>query len=158
MGYPVNGAALQVGDVVWDEAMTGDNHPVLVVARSPWQFTVRNCTSNLNGALELVLIQKADKTGDFSWSGKDSYVVKSGPGYMLETAQVIGQQPTGFLEPQPQMAPTTFYGPDGPTTMFVPTGYMVMMPQMMPVYGPLQYTKVGTVKPARMNQIAADLA
>jgi hypothetical protein len=160
MPRTVTGSALVVGDVIQDSARTGDTHPYVVVAKSAYQITLRNCTSHETSSLTLVKVVKADKTGDVGWAGEDSYVVKSGNTTDLNVYDVVVEQ---IVEQQvlPVGPPVlmTFMGEDGkPYYDYVqPTGVFAV-PRLVNRYSNATYRVVGGIKLERMTTLLMELA
>ena len=159
MPRTVKGTALAVGDVIQDSANTGDTHPYVVIGRSAFQVTLRNCTSHETSGLTLVKILKEDKTGDAGWAGKDSYVVKSGNTTDLFTYTVV-QEFTGKYVNQEMDVPELrqLIGPEGPFWAYVPVRQLVTVPQVVNRYSDIMYRVVGAIKAERMTTLLEELA
>lgn len=155
----VKGSALAIGDVIQDEGNTGDTHPYLVISKTQWVITLRNCTSFETSALTLVKVLKEDKTGDALWSTKDSFVVKSGNTKDLNVYNVVTVD-DGFIEQTvPSLpVPRVFMGEFGPYMMWVSYPVIVSVPRQIDVYSDIMYRVVGTVKSSRMESLLMELA
>lgn len=158
MARNVKGSALAVGEVIQDRANTGDEHPYVVVATSTYQITLRNCTSHETSALTLVKVKKEDKTGDGGWSGKDSYVVKSGNTTDLSVYAVVPEV-VGYDNAKEMML-MQFPTPDGKGVYFdyVETGKIVAIPRVVNRYSDILYRVVGGIKAERMTTLLEELA
>lgn len=161
MARNVKGSALAVGDVIQDQARTGDTHPFLVVARTQWQITLRNCTSHETSALTLVKVLKGDKTGDPGWAGKDSFVVKSG-GTVDLSAYDVYMEETGEYDDVPvAVGPPVlmqFMGPQGPYYDYAQPTQVMSVPRLVERYSDAIYRVVGTVVASRMDKLLSELA
>lgn len=160
MARNVRGSALVVGDVIQDQAQTGDTHPYLVVATTQYQIVLRNCTSHETSALELVKVAKGDKSGDEVWSGKDSYVVKSGNTTNLNVYSVVTVD-TGQVEmksvPSGPPVPMQLMGPMGPYFAWVQPTQIVAVPVLANRYADITYRVVGGIVAGRMQTLLAEL-
>ncbi len=156
----VKGSSLAVGDVIQDSAATSDTHPYVVVSRSQWHVTLRNCTSHETSALELIKVDKNDKTGDVGWAGKDSYVVKNSTtvdlAFYRDDSYVVNE-PVSVPDGPP--VPMQFMGPQGPYTQYMqPMVVIGTVPRVVQRYSDIVYRKVGTVKAERMAAVLEALA
>ena len=154
MGDSIRGSALKVGDVIWDNNV--DTHPCLVIKKTQFQLTLRTCTSHESVNFETLKILKSEKTGDHSWSGKDSYLVTSSDTIAIPMSGVVGQQqvfdqvtvPTGRILAQ------QFVGPGGQLFFkYVPELTLMTVPRIVNVYGDFYYNRVGTVTSEKMVSI-----
>jgi hypothetical protein len=161
MARNVKGSALVLGDVIQDQTKTGDTHPYLVVATSQFQIVLRNCTSHETSALTLVKIAKGDKTGDEVWSGKDSYVVKSGNTTDLNVYDIVTVE-TGQVAMQrvPSGPPVLMQvmGPYGPCFTWAQPTQVVAVPVLANRYADITYRVLGGVVSGRMETLLTELS
>jgi hypothetical protein len=155
----VKGSALAVGDVIQDQAKTGDTHPFVVVLVQTHTLHLHNCTSFQNTDLELIKVVKTDKTGDGNWSDKDSYVVKGEARGGLELARtMVHYEPSATKTVDvPEVVQKWVMGPYGPCVANFYTGALVTVPLMEPKHSDVTYRKIGTIKPTRMTEIVKEI-
>ena len=155
MGTKLPASAIQVGDVIWD-ARTIDPHPCVVIGKDGHYLYMRNCTSHQTDALELLEIKKEHKTGDGSWSGKDSYLVANADVITMELS-VYTHDAVMNLPMQVPVGPAVvqrFQAPDGQHFFqYVQPTQIVLAPQVVPQFSTAVFNKVGTVKPDRMAEL-----
>lgn len=151
MGRYVRSSEIGVGDIIF---VAWDTHPFVVVSQDAWYIGVRNCTSHPNSSLKLIKVVMADKTGDTNWAGKDSYVVVSGPVSATPTMQVSWDR-------QAAVGETLQYPlPDGSVGfMTVRENDVILVPAEIPRFTGVEqtYLRIGTIKPARMNEILQEI-
>jgi hypothetical protein len=123
MGRKVLASQLQAGDVVWDSAMLGDNHPWLVMANENETVTMQSLTSHPGDLTVVHTIQSTDKTGDVSWVGVTSYLTERQGSYP-KYYPVLESHFEEVLEPE--LLTVTMGQEDGSmATVYVPTGGVV---------------------------------